>query len=1396
SNPSPLTLRCQAQPGNCLLPLSSFLIYNVEHNECVTVRTADAVEAEPCDPSKEEQRFRWVSEKRLLSISHKLCLGAQSVKDWVKVLLFPCDEKSEVQHWECKNDTLFGLQGVELHLNYGNFDEKNIMVYQGSGSFSRWQIYGTQENLCSHGYQEIFTTGGNGFGAPCQFPFKYADEWYAECTVKGRSDGQLWCATVTDYNTDSKWGFCAAKSGRDWDKGPVTGVLYQWNVQAALTWHQARKSCQQQGADLLSIVELHEQTYISGLMGSLGASLWIGLNSLDFESGWQWSNGSPFRYLNWAPGQPSSEPGLYCAVLNSAKASKWETHACSKKLGYICRKENSTSFCPSHWVQYAGNCYYLERTKKIWQDALSACHKEGGDLASIHNIEEQSFIISQLDYQPRDELWIGLNDQRRLMLFEWSDRSPVTFTKWQVDEPSQDSNTQEDCVLIQGEEGKWADHRCEKEFGYICKKKASSKPSGTPEVISPGCKAGWTRFGSYCYYVGSEAKTFDEAKQTCQSSSSYLVDVTSRYENAFLISLVGLRPEKYFWIGLSNTEERENFVWTNTKNVRFTHFNIGMPDRKQGCVAMTTGVFAGLWDVVSCNNSEKYICKHMAEGVVSTLAPPTTPPLSCSPGWTPLGNRNFCYKVENKPKDDRKTWFEAKDFCRAIGGDLVSIHGDLEIDNSKIVPEWNSRSVSYENWDSGEPNNYNGAEFCGEMNLHFRMKWNDHDCEHYNNWICQIQKGIDSYQMPTGWSSYQYEYNTTEDGWIEYNGSQYYINKMNLPMEGARAFCRKNSGDLVVITGDRERRFLWKRVNNNADHPFLKQLSVIKSSVVAIHMWVDGTPVSYVAWERNEPNFSNNDENCVTMLKGTGFWNDINCGATLPSICKRSPEPPINSTIAPTMLPEGGCPSDWILFQHKCYRIYGANQSDLKPWKEARNHCISLGGNLVSILSEKEQAFLTAQMLGMSTDMWIGLNDISSTANFVWTEGKSLYYTNWFNFHLLNQYHCVVMLISSSIITGLWKMEDCTLARGFICKKNIDPQINPPAATELPETYQSLGNSSFKVVSQKMNWDEARMQCKADNAELASIMDPIAQAFVMLRLQNYKEPLWIGLNSNMTSGYFHWTDNWRLRYSNWAPGEPKSNLACVYIDVDGKWKTTSCDEIHYSLCKRSTDVAPTDPPQLPGHCPESTARATWVPFRGHCYAIMSSVFLMWAHASTDCMRRGGSLLSIEDPVEAKFIQQNLEMLQDTSESFWVGLYKTHKGEWLWIDKAVVDYTNWLSGTSSSPPDENCVEILSDTAKWKESDCNIGKPYICKMAKTYTVHEPQKSSLGIAVAVVILILVVVGLTGFYIYKKKQRPVHRQRNLETTLYFNSNPSQPISDSEGLVANIEQDEQGSMI
>ncbi|KAL4001160.1 hepatocyte growth factor activator [Sarotherodon galilaeus] len=911
---------------------SSFLIFNEDHNKCVKVESATSITVDACNPHAKDQQFRWVSESRLLSLSLRLCLGTTAIKDWVKVQLMECDESNDLQHWQCKNDTLFGLKDQDLHLNWGNRNEKSVMIYKGSGIWSRWRIYGTQGDLCSKGYQEIFTLGGNAFGAACQFPFKFDKKWYAECTKDGRTDGQLWCATERDYDKLGKWGFCPTRA---------------------------------------------------------------------------------------------KQPG----------------------------------FCPNHWVHYAGNCYYLVRTAEMWSNALAACRKEGGDLASIHNIEEQSFIISQSGYMPTDVLWIGMNDQKNQMLFEWSDHSHVTYTQWQSDEPSHLTSFQEDCVLIQGK--------------------------------------GSIRFGSYCYNIGAEKKTFEEAKQACSGAGANLVDVS---DSTIDLDLEGFKLILAHEMSLSSP--------------RKIHLHPGTDD-----IVM----------------------------------------------------------VYRKNQEEMKTWSEARDFCRAIGGDLISLHShqewrqlnvyysekfwiglSLQGTNGGFV--WSDGSpFDFENWGYGEPNNHNDNEHCTEMDSNLRMRWNDRHCDAYNSWICQLRKGVTPNPEPV--ISVQ-EYNTTDDGWLLYNDSQYYISR-----------------------GTQGQYYIGLIVN--LDKSF---------------SWLDGTPVTYTAWERNEPNFANNDENCVTMYNSMGYWNDINCGIELPSICKRS-NSFINTTMAPTTAPKGGCAPEWLAFQ-----------------------------------------------------------------------GKS--------------YDCVIMIGTSARKTGYWKVDDCQSEYGFICKRKFDSQIAVKPTTVSPKTFYKLGNDSYKVVTQKMRWDEARRQCQADDAELASILSPVAHAYATLQILNLNEPLWIGLNSNVTGFHFKWVDNWALYYTKWGKNEPKHNYACVYVDVDKTWKTAPCTNTYYSLCKRSP---------------------------------------------------GASLVSIQDPIESKFIEENVEILQDSAKTFWTGMYKTHEA--------------------------------------------------------HVIQETTHGSAGIIVAIVLIVIAIVGLGAFLLFHKRipkiPAPTLGESTFDNKLYFN-NPNRAAVDTKGLVANIEQNEQ----
>ncbi|XP_050184740.1 macrophage mannose receptor 1-like isoform X1 [Myiozetetes cayanensis] len=1404
--------------------IETFLIYNKVSRLCLQASVAQSVRTATCHQDNESQKFRWITDHQLMSVKLKFCLGVAMKKDQAVVTLHPCNQTSELQWWECRNESLLAIQGEDLFFSPGNEEHDNVLLKKGLSAMNQWKIYGAMDVLCSQGYEETFTLLGNAFGAPCVFPFLYHEQWYAECTAAGRTDGWLWCATTADYDTDQRYGFCPSKDkDSTWTTDLLTNVHYQINSDSALTWHQARRSCQQQNAELLSITDIHEQTYLKELTEGTDSALWIGLNRLDLRSGWGWVGSSPFQYLNWAPGSPSPESGKLCAVLNPETKAKWQNWECDQKLGYICKKKNFTLVssgdigpvtCPGGWVPYADHCYKIFRENKGWEAALTSCQKQGSHLASIRNLEEHSFVVSRLGYKPTDKLWIGLNDRKVQMYFEWTDGSPVTYTKWHLGEPSTTSNRPEDCVLIKGQDGYWADSVCEKKAGYICKRKAISQIAEEKEIIDAGCKKGWRRYGTYCYFIGHVPATFSEANTTCEGEEGYLATVESRYEQAYLTSLVGLRPEKYFWLGLSDVENQGTFRWANGEATSFTHWNAGMPGSNPGCVAMRTGTAAGLWDVLDCELKQKYICKQWAQGATIPPIPTTALVPTCPEGWISNNLRGSCFKCFHRSNSKKKSWFEAREFCRQIGGDLVSINSKEEIPflikairdtrcsfetiwlgifslNPDEGFAWSDGSpVRYTNWDDSSRNS-GGPKFCGLLNDRtFSEQWSLSLCEEQLDWFCQIKQGVPLKSEPID----TYAYKTTADGWVIYEDKLYYISKEQVSMEEAQEFCRMNSADLAVVNSNSERRFLKRVLKENDQYWSMSSAYFIglKVSLDKKFSWVDGTPVTYVAWAPNEPNFANNEENCVVMLSGHGLWNDINCGSSNKFVCEKH-NSSINSTFT-SPLPPGGCPESWVFFGNKCFKIFSSNMTRKLVWHDARDACISLGGNLATIPNEHVQAFLFYHLKDATSDVWIGLNDINQEFTFLWTDGSTVSYTNWvngapeqkqsyfdyFEFERLTditvETDCVFVMKSD----GKWRDDSCDNERGYICQMNSLPTEPEVPTTNPASGFAHYGDSSYLIISSEMKWEEARKNCQDKSAELARISDAYIHSFLWIQMLKYGKPVWIGLNSSMTGGYYKWTNNWKIRYTKWASGEPKEKNACVYLDLDGTWKTASCNESYSSVCMISDEIVPTDPAQLPGDCPEGDELQAWIPFHGHCYYFEASAGRSWALASLECVRLDATLVSVENMDESDFLVHTIQPLGNKEGGFWIGLYQNVDGQWLWLDNAALDFVNWEEKEFSV--EHRCVEITAPSGYWDNSDCSSEKGFICKKPKVQPsgspiqqkgkekneeTHPPVHISVWLLVFLAVLTLLGAGMSAYFYKRKRQNELSTDPGNETLI-----------------------------
>ena len=77
------------------------------------------------------------------------------------------------------------------------------------------------------------------------------------------------------------------------------------------------------------------------------------------------------------------------------------------------------------------------------------------------------------------------------------------------------------------------------------------------------------------------------------------------------------------------------------------------------------------------------------------------------------------------------------------------------------------------------------------------------------------------------------------------------------------------------------------------------------------------------------------------------------------------------------------------LYNGHSYKVYAQKKS----WTEAKAHCESLGGHLVTITSQEEQDFVSSLVTEKNIASWIGAS--WSNNQFVWVTGETFNYTNW-----------------------------------------------------------------------------------------------------------------------------------------------------------------------------------------------------------------------------------------------------------------------------------------------------------------------------------------------------------------------------------------------------------------
>jgi hypothetical protein len=101
--------------------------------------------------------------------------------------------------------------------------------------------------------------------------------------------------------------------------------------------------------------------------------------------------------------------------------------------------ERGATFTPSGAI--SAHCYWPHAGKSTWQDAVDACNKEGGHLATVRSEAENQFVIDLIVNLGADFIWLGgtdykdSNDASGGGPYEWITGEPFSYAPWAMNNP-------------------------------------------------------------------------------------------------------------------------------------------------------------------------------------------------------------------------------------------------------------------------------------------------------------------------------------------------------------------------------------------------------------------------------------------------------------------------------------------------------------------------------------------------------------------------------------------------------------------------------------------------------------------------------------------------------------------------------------------------------------------------------------------------------------------------------------------------------------------------------------------------------------------------------------------------------------------------------------------------
>lgn len=284
--------------------------------------------------------------------------------------------------------------------------------------------------------------------------------------------------------------------------------------------------------------------------------------------------------------------------------------------------------------------------------------------------------------------------------------------------------------------------------------------------------------------------------------------------------------------------------------------------------------------------------------------------LQCDGVLAQDGSTLYCFDT------GKRTWTEAEEHCRLIGGHLADIRSITEASLIRaafgqpfnlpgtlwiglVEPfkrnEWGWMSgdrALYQNWNAGEPNDSGGGEDCGER-LSSNGTWNDIDCAAQRGFICEGPP----VPLTRNWTPAPKSLGFKCSG-IAVQAEQIpyclYIDRA-MSLADADRFCKANGGKVAEPSTAEKDRALAEQIGprgggSGAD----VWIGLTDAEQEGTWRTAEGNVARFMAFRSGEPNNAGaSGEDCAVWSPGDGQWNDLPCDVRAESICRGDAGPPV-----------------------------------------------------------------------------------------------------------------------------------------------------------------------------------------------------------------------------------------------------------------------------------------------------------------------------------------------------------------------------------------------------------------------------------------------------------------------------------------------------------------------